>query len=127
MDDISVLAQIIADNSADAINIKISKVGGLTKARAIRDLAVSHGIPMNIEDTWGGDIVTAAITHIAHSTRPDCLLCSSDFNSYGPVVIADTTARNVGGRLAAPTSPGLGVNVRWEVLGAPLFECNTGV
>jgi len=24
----------------------------LTKARAIRDLAVASGIPMNIEDTW---------------------------------------------------------------------------
>jgi len=35
------------------------QVGGLTKARAVRDLAVSAGIAMNIEDTWGGDIVTA--------------------------------------------------------------------
>ena len=41
--------QILADKSADAINLKISKVGGLTKARAIRDLAVASGIPMNIE------------------------------------------------------------------------------
>lgn len=94
----------------------------MTKARAIRDLAVSHGIPMNIEDTWGGDIVTAAISHLAHSTRPDCLLCSTDFNSYGPVEIASTSARNCDGRLAAPTQAGLGVDVRWEVLGKPLFE-----
>ena len=36
-------------------------MGGLTKARAVRDLAVSAGIAMNIEDTWGGDIVTADI------------------------------------------------------------------
>ena len=36
----------------------------------IRDLAVQSGIPMNIEDTWGGDIVTAAIAHLAHSTPP---------------------------------------------------------
>jgi hypothetical protein len=47
-----VLARILADKSADVINLKISKVGGLTRARAIRDLAVSAGIPMNIEDTW---------------------------------------------------------------------------
>jgi L-alanine-DL-glutamate epimerase-like enolase superfamily enzyme len=121
MDDISVMLRIIAENSADAINLKISKVGGLTKARAIRDLAVAHGIPMNIEDTWGGDIVTAAISHLAHSTRPDCLLCSTDFNSYGPVEIAVTTARNRGGRLSAPLEPGLGVDVKWEVLGKALF------
>jgi hypothetical protein len=47
----------------------------LTKARAIRDLAVSAGIPMTIEDTWGGDIVTAAIAHLAHSTPDDYLFC----------------------------------------------------
>jgi len=122
MDDISMLNRLISDNAADAINLKISKVGGLTRARAIRDLAVAHGIPMNIEDTWGGDIVTAAISHLAHSTRPDCLLCSTDFNSYGPVDIAVTTARNQDGRLAAPTSPGLGVQVMWEVLGDAVFE-----
>lgn len=75
MDDISVLTKIISEQAADAINLKISKVGGLTKARAIRDLAASMGIAMNIEDTWGGDIVTAAIAHLAHSTPPDLLLC----------------------------------------------------
>jgi len=52
MDDIGVLTRILNDKSADMINLKISKVGGLTKARAIRDLAVASGIPMNIEDTW---------------------------------------------------------------------------
>ena len=47
---------------------KISKVGGLTRARQIRDLCVSLGIALTIEDTWGGDITTAAIAHLAHST-----------------------------------------------------------
>lgn len=103
MDDIGVMTNIIAQKAADAVNLKISKVGGLSKARAIRDLAVSSGIALNIEDTWyefffliftlcfrhdnvsifdfalilfrGGDIVTAAITHLAHSTPPKLLLC----------------------------------------------------
>ena len=75
MNSAGVLAKIIADKSADVINLKISQVGGLTKARAIRDLAVSAGIPMNVEDTWGGDIVTAAIAHLAHSTPDDYLFC----------------------------------------------------
>jgi hypothetical protein len=47
-----VLVRLLSDKAADVINLKISKVGGLTKARAIRDLAVQAGIPMNIEDTW---------------------------------------------------------------------------
>ena len=55
-------------SAMDVVNLKISKVGGLTKARQIRDLCVSLGIAMTIEDTWGGDITTAAIAHLAHCT-----------------------------------------------------------
>eukprot|EP01038_Epipyxis_sp_PR26KG_P006053 gene6053-8334_t len=124
MDDIGVLTKIISDHAADAINLKISKVGGLTKARAIRDLAVQAGIPMNIEDTWGGDIVTSAIAHLAHSTPPELLLCSTDFNSYGPVCIAKTTANRINGRMAAPITPGLGVEPNFDVLGKPKIVIN---
>ena len=58
----------------DVVNLKISKLGGLTKARQARDLCVSLGIAMTIEDSWGGDITTAAIAHLAHSTPPELLL-----------------------------------------------------
>ena len=57
-----------ADGAMDVINLKIGKVGGLTRARQIRDFCVAMGIAMTIEDSWGGDIVTAAIAHLAHST-----------------------------------------------------------
>ncbi len=55
----------------DVVNIKISKFGGLTKARQARDLCVSLGIAMTIEDSWGGDITTAAIcpSRAQHSHR----------------------------------------------------------
>ncbi len=51
----------------DVVNIKISKFGGLTQARQARDLCVSLGIAMTLEDSWGGDVTTAAIAHLAHS------------------------------------------------------------
>lgn len=70
----------------------------------------------------GGDIVTAAIAHLAHSTPPDMLLCSTDFNSYGPVSIAETTAQRKNGYLAAPVEPGLGVKPIYESLGEPVFD-----
>ena len=73
----------------DVVNIKISKLGGLTRARQVRDLCVSLGIAMTIEDSWGGDIVTAAISHLAHSTPTEFLFTSTDFNSYVTVSIAD--------------------------------------
>jgi len=71
VDDLAMVVRGHADQAMDVINLKISKVGGLTKARQIRDLCVSLGIAMTIEDTWGGDIVTAAIAHLAHSTPPE--------------------------------------------------------
>ena len=80
------LVKGIAEDAFDVINLKISKVGGLTKARLMRDLCVAHGIPMTIEDTWGGDIVTATIAHLARSTPEKFCFTATDFNSYGTVV-----------------------------------------
>ncbi|RYY84321.1 hypothetical protein EON63_09490 [archaeon] len=47
---------------------------------------------------------------------------STDFNSYGPVSIAETSAQRKNGYLAAPIEPGLGVKPRMEVLGDPVFD-----
>ena len=65
-----------ADLAMDVVNLKISKLGGLTKIRQARDLCVSMGIAMTLEDTWGGDIATAAIAHLAHSTPTEFLFTS---------------------------------------------------
>jgi len=112
----------VSDQAMDVINLKISKVGGLTKARQIRDLCVSLGIAMTIEDTWGGDIITSAIAHLAHSTPPELLFTSTDFNSYVTVSNAEGAPQRQNGRLAASMAPGLGVTPRFEVLGSPVFE-----
>jgi L-alanine-DL-glutamate epimerase-like enolase superfamily enzyme len=111
-----------AEQAMDVINLKISKVGGLTKARQIRDLCVSLGIAMTIEDTWGGDIVTAAIAHMAHSTPPELLFTATDFNSYVTVSIAEGAPQRREGRMQASREPGLGVRPRMEVLGKPVLH-----
>jgi L-alanine-DL-glutamate epimerase-like enolase superfamily enzyme len=121
VDGIDMVVRGIADHAMDVINLKISKVGGLTRARQIRDLCVSMGIAMTIEDTWGGDIVTAAIAHLAHSTPERFLFSSTDFNSYVTVAFADGAPQREGGRLAASRAPGLGVRPRMMVLGKPVF------
>jgi L-alanine-DL-glutamate epimerase-like enolase superfamily enzyme len=106
----------------DVVNIKISKFGGLTKARQARDLCASLGVAMTLEDSWGGDIVTAAISHLAHSTPGELLFTSTDFNSYVTVSIADGAPQRVNGRMAASKSPGLGIAPKTEVLGRPVVE-----
>jgi L-alanine-DL-glutamate epimerase-like enolase superfamily enzyme len=109
------------DRAMDAINVKISKFGGLTRAREVRDLCVALGIPMTIEDSWGGDIVTAAIAHLAHSTPEDFVFSTTDFNSYVTVSTAEGAPSRDRGMLAATDRPGLGVTPRLEVLGDPVL------
>lgn len=121
IDSVEALLRARNDNAMDVINLKISKVGGLTKARQMRDLCLSLGIAMTIEDTWGGDFTTAAIAHLAHSTPPEFLFTSTDFNSYLTVSTALNPPQRANGRLAAPTAPGLGMKPRFEALGDPLL------
>jgi L-alanine-DL-glutamate epimerase-like enolase superfamily enzyme len=77
---------------------------------------------MTIEDTWGGDIITAAIAHLAHSTPKEFLFSATDFNSYVTVSIAEGAPQRNHGRLAASTRPGLGITPRLEILGAPVLS-----
>ena len=111
-----------ADNAMDVVNLKISKLGGMTRLRQARDLCVRLGIAMTIEDSWGGDIVTAAISHLAHSTPTELLFSSTDFNSYVTVSIADGAPQRENGRLKASTEPGLGITPKMDVLGDSVLD-----
>jgi L-alanine-DL-glutamate epimerase-like enolase superfamily enzyme len=122
IDGIGMLSRGHADHAMDVVNIKISKFGGLTGARLARDLCVSLGIAVTIEDSWGGDITTAAIAHLAHSTPPEFLFTATDFNSYVTVSTAEGAPQRKGGRLAAPSAPGLGIEPRMDILGEPVVD-----
>ncbi len=122
IDGIEPLIKGHTDGAMDVVNLKISKLGGLTKAKQARDLCVSLGIAMTIEDSWGGDIATATIAHLAHSTPTEFLFTSTDFNSYVTVSTAEGAPQRQNGRLAASTAPGLGISPRMDVLGKVVVE-----
>ncbi|MEC7564087.1 MAG: enolase C-terminal domain-like protein, partial [Planctomycetota bacterium] len=122
IDGLDVLMQGYNDLAMDVVNIKISKFGGLTKAYLARELCSQIGVAMTIEDSWGGDITTAAIAHLAHSTPTDLLFTSTDFNSYGPVNTAAGAPQRENGRMSASSEPGLGVQPLMDVLGDPVLE-----
>src|SRR5215212_2814971 len=109
IDGLDVLLRARADHAMDVVNLKIAKLGGLTRTAQARDLCVSMGIAMTIEDSWGGDIATAAIAHLAHSTPTELLFTTTDFNSYVTVSTATGAPQRVNGRMAASTAPGLGI------------------
>jgi L-alanine-DL-glutamate epimerase-like enolase superfamily enzyme len=121
IDSVDMLLRGHADRAMDVVNLKISKLGGLTKTRQLRDLCVSLGVAMTLEDSWGGDVVTAAIAHLAHSTPPELLFTATDFNSYVTVSTAEGAPRRSHGRMAASAAPGLGIRPRADVLGPPVL------
>ena len=120
IDDLGLLLRAKADLAMDVVNLKISKLGGLTKIRQARDLCVSMGIAMTLEDSWGGDIATAAIAHLAQSTPTEFLFTTTDFNSYVTVSTADGAPQRKEGRMAASKQPGLGIAPKSDVLGEPV-------
>jgi len=122
IDGIDVLLRARSDLAMDVVNLKIGKLGGLTKTKQVRDLCVSTGIAMTLEDSWGGDITTAAIAHLAHSTPEEFRFTSTDFNSYVTVSTAAGAPRRENGFMSASGDPGLGVRPKPDVLGRRVLE-----
>jgi L-alanine-DL-glutamate epimerase-like enolase superfamily enzyme len=122
IDGLGVLLRAAGDQAMDVVNLKISKLGGLTRTKQARDLCAAMGIAMTIEDSWGGDVTTAAIAHLAHSTPTELLFTSTDFNSYVTVSTAEGAPRRKNGRMAASTAPGLGVTPRPEFVKQPAVD-----
>jgi L-alanine-DL-glutamate epimerase-like enolase superfamily enzyme len=122
IDDIHMLLRAKSDLAMDVVNLKISKLGGLTKTKQARDLCVSLGIAMTLEDSWGGDITTAAIAHLAHSTPEAYRFTSTDFNSYTSVSNATGAPQRQLGFMQASNSPGLGIRPRMDVLGPAVLD-----
>lgn len=116
------IVQGISEDAMDIISLKISKFGGLTNSRLIRDVCITSGIPMTIEDVWGGDIVTAAVTHLARSAPKNFCFSSTDLNSYNTVSTAKGVPPRVNGRITASDRPGLGIEPDFDTLGDPVFR-----
>jgi L-alanine-DL-glutamate epimerase-like enolase superfamily enzyme len=122
VDSLDMLLRAKADLAMDVVNLKISKLGGLTKTKQARDLCVSMGIAMTLEDSWGGDITTAAIAHLAHSTPEALRFTATDFNSYVTVSTAEGAPQRVNGFMTASALPGLGIKPRMDVLGKRVVD-----
>jgi len=122
IDCLAMLLRAKADLAMDVVNLKISKLGGLTKASQARDLCVSMGIAMTLEDSWGGDVTTAAIAHLAHSTPEEYRFTATDFNSYVTVSTADGAPRREEGYMKASASAGLGITPKSATLGPRVVD-----
>ncbi|MES0056662.1 MULTISPECIES: mandelate racemase/muconate lactonizing enzyme family protein [unclassified Mesorhizobium] len=108
-------------NAFAGVKVKPNRVGGLTKARQLRDFGLSVGWQMHIEDVGGSALADTAAVHLASSTpaanRLASWLCQHHL-AVDPV--HGQGARNVVGFATPPTAPGLGVEPNLAALGAPV-------
>jgi cis-L-3-hydroxyproline dehydratase len=119
--DLQTLLRGYQDRAMEVINLKVSRFGGLTRAKQVRDLCETLGISMTIEDAMGGDITTAAVTHLVASTRPEYVFTTTNMNSWVRERFAAGAPEATNGRTSVPSGPGLGIEVDESWLGEPLF------
>jgi L-alanine-DL-glutamate epimerase-like enolase superfamily enzyme len=114
----------IAGGVAEAVNIKPVRVGGLTKAARIRDVAEAAGWMILVDEAPGADLATAAAVHLAATVEPSHLLGVPYF--MGPEMPifyqrsrAATGPKFDAGVVTMTAEPGLGIEIDDEKLGAP--------
>jgi L-alanine-DL-glutamate epimerase-like enolase superfamily enzyme len=114
------IAQLIADDAAEGIGLKISKNGGLTRGRRQRDMCIAAGLTVSVQETTGSDVAFAAIVHLGQTVPARFLRCVLESRDMVSVATADGDFPVVDGRVVAPDAPGLGITPRLDVLGAPV-------
>jgi L-alanine-DL-glutamate epimerase-like enolase superfamily enzyme len=119
--DLAALLKAHADGTADAITIKIARVGGITKAKLIRDTAVEVGLAVTVEDTGGAEIDTAAMVHMSLSTPQAQRLHTCDFHNWVTVSNARGIPPTESGRISMGHAAGLGVLPLVETFGPPFL------
>ncbi|WP_299076843.1 mandelate racemase/muconate lactonizing enzyme family protein [uncultured Ruegeria sp.] len=104
----------------DGFGMKVTRIGGLHPMRAFRDLCEARNLPHTCDDSWGGDVIAAACTHIGATVRPDLLegvwLAAPYIDGNYDV---ENGIRIEKGHIVVPTGPGLGVLPDESVFGAP--------
>ncbi|MCT4608966.1 MAG: mandelate racemase [Pelagimonas sp.] len=114
--------RIVADRGAEICCLKISNLGGISKARRVRDYLIENRLPVVSEDTWGGEITSSVVAHFAASTPREYLQNTTDLMNYNTRSTGIGGALAKEGRLYAPDTPGLGVVPDFDSLGAPVAE-----
>ena len=113
-------ARVTREGLAEIFGIKLNRVGGLTKAARMRDIALAHGIDMFIMATGGSVLADAEALHLA-ATIPDvnCRAVWACQDMLTVDIAGGRGPRNRNGHLELPEAPGLGVCPDEDRLGAP--------
>ena len=114
-------ARIAREGIAEIFGIKLNRVGGLTKAARMRDIALAHGIDMFVMATGGSVLADTEALHLA-ATIPDanCYAVWACQDMITAEIAGGRGPRNQDGHLHLPEAPGLGVHPDEDALGDPV-------
>ena len=114
-------ARIARDGLAEIFGIKINRVGGLSKAARMRDIAMAHGIDCYVMATGGSVLADAEAAHLAQTIpsrhRLGAWACQDMITRD---VAPGRGPRNRDGLITVSSSPGLGFAPDEELLGGPV-------
>jgi L-alanine-DL-glutamate epimerase-like enolase superfamily enzyme len=111
---------------ADGVTIKLQRVGGVTRAVLLRDVAVELGLEVTVEDAGGGSLVTSAIVHVGLGTLERQRAHTCDFHTWVATDHGSGLPARADGAQAPPPGPGLGIDVDVDALGEPVLDVARG-
>lgn len=114
------IANLVAEDAAEGIGLKISKNGGLTRGRRQRDMCIAAGLTVSVQETTGSDVAFAAIVHLGQTVPRRYLRCVLECRDMVKTKTAEGDFPVVNGLVTAPSAPGLGITPRLDVLGRPV-------
>jgi len=113
--------RIARDGLAEVFGIKINRMGGLSKARRARDVAMAHGIQMFVMATGGSVLADLEASHLAQSIPTEFIRAGWSCQDMLSVDIAPGSgARCVNGYITIDDTPGLGAIPDESLLGDPV-------
>ncbi|WP_085035675.1 mandelate racemase/muconate lactonizing enzyme family protein [Ensifer aridi] len=122
-EDVSDVMRAISNGLVDGFGMKLTRVGGISALRTVRDICEARSLPHTCDDAWGGDIIAAACVHVGATVAPTRFegtwiaapYIEGNYDEENPVLIER-------GRIKVPTGPGLGITPDRSKLGSPIMS-----
>jgi len=119
--DLGAVARMISSGLANGFGLKLTRLGGLTAMRAVRDLCMACRVPMSSDDAWGGDIIAAAGVALGATLDPQLSRGAWIAHPYHEVHYDEANGpRLIDGFVTLPQGgPGLGLVLHEGQFGTP--------
>ncbi len=118
--DLATVIKGVGRELVDGFGMKVTRIGGLLPMTTFRDICAARNLPHTCDDSWGGDIIAAACTHIGATVDPRRMegvwlaapYIEGHYDSENGIDVVD-------GHIAVPQGPGFGVTPDAGLFGDP--------